>query len=52
MEKCGTTCQVDPEEQAEADLDQAIMAALGAATTEQLRDALKNRGWAVRLEDE
>jgi hypothetical protein len=52
LDKCGTPCKVEPEEEAEAQIEEAIAAALGAATTEQLRDALKSRGWGVKLVDE
>jgi hypothetical protein len=51
-EQCGTTCELDEEEIAEAAVEQAMAEVLAAATTEQLRDALRALGWRVVLESE
>jgi hypothetical protein len=50
-EDCGRECEIDEEEIAEAAEEQAMAMVLGAATTEQLRDELRSRGYRVILED-
>lgn len=55
MERCGKACELEPEEQADvedAEYAEALVKILSEATTEQLIEALKNRGYnRVILED-
>lgn len=53
--RCGSPCDVEPEEQEaldDAEWQEAVAEFLGKLSTEQLRDALKGRGYKVTLEDE
>jgi hypothetical protein len=49
-DRCGTECEVDADEAADAAFDEAMGEVLRHATTEQLRDALRALGWRVILE--
>lgn len=52
MNRCGTECELDAEEEQESAYEQVMSEVLVHASTEQLRDELKRRGYRVILEDQ